>query len=91
MRRKLFIRSILAGASVVMFSAGSAIAAQTPNIRVSDTNQVPACVTPERLMEFVKTRNKKLPRRFNDVAAYYQVHGNNLGIRWDYAFYQMLV
>ena len=91
MRRQLIIRSLLTGASVLMISASGALAAKTPNILVSSTNQVPACVTPERLMEFVGWRNKKVAPTFNDAATYYQVHGNNLGIRWDYAFYQMLV
>ncbi len=91
MRSKLLIRSLFAGASIVMISAGTAFAAKTPDIRVSATNQVPACVTPGRLMEFVKTRNKRLASKFKDTAAYYQLHGNNLGIRWDYAFFQMLV
>ena len=91
MRRKFIIRSLLTSASVLMISASGALAAKTPNILVSSTNQVPACVTPERLMEFVGWRNKKVAPVFNDTASYYQAHGNNLGIRWDYAFYQMLV
>jgi len=91
MRSNLIIRSLLAGASVLMISTGGALAAKTPNIRMSDTNQVPACVTPERLMKFVGWRNKRVAAKFNDTATYYQLHGNNLGIRWDYAFFQMLV
>lgn len=91
MRRKLIIRPLLAGATVLMISAGGALAAKTPEIRVSSTNQVPSCVTPERLMEFVGWRNKRVAPKFGDVATYYQLHGTNLGLRWDYAFYQMLV
>jgi len=91
MRRNNIIRSLFAGASILMISTGGALAAKTPNIRTSDTNQVPACVTPERLMEFVGWRNKRVASKFNDTATYYQMHGNNIGIRWDYAFYQMLV
>ena len=91
MRSNTIIRSLLAGASLVLFSAGGAMAAKTPNIRMSDTNQVPACVTPARLMEFVGWRNKRVSSTYADTGKYYELHGQNLGIRWDYAFYQMLV
>ncbi|MGI9405279.1 MAG: glucosaminidase domain-containing protein, partial [Hyphomicrobiaceae bacterium] len=84
--------SALAGAGI---AAGMLIvpasAAITPAIQISPSNQVPACVTPKRLMAFLKRRNKKLNKRFTPVAAAYQKHGRDLGVRWDYAFFQMIV
>jgi hypothetical protein len=52
---------------------------------------VAACVTPERLMRFLHARNRRLDPRYNDIAAYYKLHGEALHIRWDYAFFQMLL
>ncbi len=66
-------------------------AGMPPEIRLNATNQVPACVTPERLMTFLKTRNGHLDPRFKDIATFYRQHGENLSVRWDYAFYQMAV
>jgi hypothetical protein len=72
--------------------AGAATAAHaTPEIRIHDRNRVPACVTPERLMQFLEQRNRALPDRFKRIAAYYKLHGEKLRVRWDYAFYQMLI
>jgi hypothetical protein len=71
--------------------AGAAHAAVTPAILISDDNRVPACVKPERLMEFLRNRNKSLDDRFGEIASYYKQHGTDLGVRWDYAFYQMIV
>lgn len=63
----------------------------TPLIRTSDTNPVPACVTPERLMSFLATRNTRLDPRFNDIAKHYKSFGEGWRVRWDYAFFQMAV
>ncbi|MEE9589829.1 MAG: hypothetical protein V3V97_17620 [Hyphomicrobiaceae bacterium] len=68
-----------------------AFAAKTPAIRISARNHVPRCVTPARLMAFVTRRNRMLDRRFSNIAAYYKHHGDALGVRWDYAFFQMLI
>lgn len=65
--------------------------AAPPEIRLSPTNYVPACVTPERLMAFLKTRNESLDRRYADVARWYRHHGEAWRVRWDYAFFQMLL
>lgn len=80
-----------AAASAICLSVTGAEAAKTPAILLSATNKVPACVTPERLMEFVRKRNSGLDSQFDDVAKYYKQHGEALGVRWDYAFYQMIV
>jgi hypothetical protein len=72
--------------------AGFAEAALTlPEIRLSAHNAVPACVTPERLMAFLKRRNGKLDPRFRNIASYYKKHGEAWGVRWDYAFFQMAI
>ena len=76
----------------VAIVAGCATAAHaTPEIRIHDRNRVPACVTPERLMQFLEQRNRALPDRFKRIAVYYKLHGEKLRVRWDYAFYQMLI
>ena len=76
-----------------------------PEIIVGPKNVVPACVVPDRLMQFVQARNHHLspPRefehKFSDVASLYKLlgqcvqktDGKCIGIRWDYAFFQMLV
>lgn len=66
-------------------------AAANAPIRTSASNRVPACVTPERLTAFLKTRNDALEPRFRDIARLYKLHGERLGVRWDYAFYQMAI
>ncbi len=76
----------------IAIMAGAASAAHaTPEIRINDRNRVPACVTPERLMQHLEQRNRALPDRFKRIAAYYKMHGEKLRVRWDYAFYQMLI
>ncbi len=63
----------------------------TPEIRTSASNAVPACVTPERLMQHLQRRNGRLDPRLRDIATHYKKHGEAWRVRWDYAFYQMLV
>ncbi|MEL6287606.1 MAG: glucosaminidase domain-containing protein [Pseudomonadota bacterium] len=81
----------LTAVAVVALPATLSTAAVTPAIQLSGKNTVPACVTPARLMAFLKRRNKRLPKRFQSVGAEYKRHGIDLGIRWDYAFFQMIV
>ena len=52
---------------------------------------MPACVTPGRLKRHLMERTRDLDPRFRDIARYYKQHGEALRIRWDYAFYQMLL
>ena len=81
----------------MVIAAGPALAArgnaQTAGvtIRLAPGESVPACVTPARLMAHVRERTPKLDPRFNDIAKYYKQHGEALRVRWDYAFYQMLI
>lgn len=83
---------VLAGCTAL--AAGLPIAAAhaaPPQIRTSAQNTVPACVTPQHLMAFLKTRNARLDPRFADIAAWYKRHGEAWHVRWDYAFFQMAV
>lgn len=86
----------LLGASLTIAFVTSAVtlpvqAAKLPEVKVSPSNQVPACATPGRLMAYVQSRNKKLDKRFDSVATEYMRHGEALGIRWDMAFFQMIL
>ncbi|MDH4980816.1 glucosaminidase domain-containing protein [Hyphomicrobium sp. D-2] len=71
--------------------AGSIAAAEAapPRIRTDAGNVVPRCVTPQRLMAFLKTRNTNLNPRFGNIAEFYKKHGQAWNVRWDYAFFQM--
>ena len=72
--------------------AGTAApAAALPELRLHDRNRVPACVTPERLMQYLERRNQRLAPQFKTIARYYKAHGERYRVRWDYAFYQMLI
>jgi len=87
------IAGVLAVAGTCLAAAGdaSAKAPTLPEIRMSAAHLVPACVTPSRLMRHVLERNGNLEARFRDIARHYKAHGEALGIRWDYAFFQMLL
>jgi hypothetical protein len=65
--------------------------ATLPPIKIGDSNRVPACATPGRLMAYATARNGNLDERFAPIATEYMRHGEELGVRWDYAFFQMLV
>jgi hypothetical protein len=82
-----------------------ALAASLPPIIASAGNEVPKCIKPDALMDFVRTTNmhRRTPReiapRFSHIAALYQRIGQCVarppeqcvGVRWDYAFFQMLI
>ena len=48
-------------------------------------------MTPGRLIDYLKSRNPDLSPRFESVTVEYMRYGEKLGIRWDYAFYQMIL
>jgi hypothetical protein len=77
-------------ASAAMLALPAAVEAAPP-IRTSVTNQVPACVTPERLMEFLEARNTHLDPRYRNIASLYKRYGEGWHVRWDYAFFQMAI
>ena len=66
-------------------------AADLPAIKVTRGNTVPQCVTPGRLLAYLESRNPNLDPRFQAIASEYMKIGEALGVRWDYAFYQMLL
>jgi Mannosyl-glycoprotein endo-beta-N-acetylglucosaminidase len=74
-----------------VLATGSASAADWPEVKTSAKSPVPACATPGRLMALVKARNNQLDTRFDTLAVDYMRQGEALGMRWDYAFFQMLV
>jgi len=93
-KRPLLIATALAAAcsGALVASAAQAARPVLPEIRISTTTHgVPACVTPSRLMRHLQERTRDLDPRFRDIARYYKLHGDALGVRWDYAFYQMLL
>lgn len=89
--RRLFLAAFCLFLATYTVFGSVAEAAKTPAIKISSVNQVPLCITPENLMMFVAKRNKRLSSKFNGISRYYQQHGERLGIRWDYAFFQMIV
>ncbi|MBN9259833.1 MAG: glucosaminidase domain-containing protein [Hyphomicrobium sp.] len=79
-------------AAALATTASPKAEAQTlPEIRTHERNRVPACVTPERLMQYLERRNQRLAPQFRTIARYYKAHGDRYRVRWDYAFYQMLI
>jgi len=89
----------------LLVASRDALAGSLPPILAAADNPVPACVTPDTLMEFIAARNaqrqppRKIDQRFADLAAIYQRIGQCVarppeqcvGVRWDYAFFQMLI
>ena len=82
---------VLVSAGVACAPAAKASKAALPEIRTSDQNRVPRCVTPDRLMAFLKSRNQRPDPRFRDIARYYKQWGEAWRVRWDYAFFQMAI
>jgi hypothetical protein len=82
-----------------------ALAGSPPPIIASADNQVPRCVAPDALMDFVAAINavRHMPRpiepHFSHIASLYQTIGTCVArspekcvaVRWDYAFFQMLI
>lgn len=81
----------LAASSVAALVTLSTSAHAAPPIRTSASNPVPACVSPTRLMEFLKAQNPKVDPMYDGIAKLYKEHGEKYGVRWDYAFYQMSI
>jgi hypothetical protein len=78
---------LVAAAAPGAMSAGPDL----PEIMAGPGNAVPECVTPGRLMAFLKMRNPRLDPRYEAIATQYMRYGEQFGVRWDYAFYQMVV
>ena len=78
-------------AAVVGCSPASARGPTLPEIRLAPGQAVPACVTPSRLISHLLERTRNLDPTLPRHRALYKLHGEALRIRWDYAFYQMLL
>jgi Mannosyl-glycoprotein endo-beta-N-acetylglucosaminidase len=91
----LIRKALLVGALFAAVAAGAQTASargpKLPEIRLAPGQSVPACVTPSRLMRHVLERTRDLDPAFRGIARYYKLHGEALRVRWDYAFYQMLL
>jgi hypothetical protein len=77
--------------SFVSIPLHPAAAAGLPDIKISPSNTVPECVTPGRMLAFLKSRNGDLNPRFESLPSEYMRQGELLGVRWDFAFYQMIL
>ena len=84
------LRTLLVLAVVGLLAAVSSARAM-PGVVVTAANQVPECVTADRLMAFLQARNPRHHPRFDNIAAHYEAVGRRLGIRWDFAFFHMLL
>ena len=78
-------------AASLCLACTSAEAQGYPEVLLGPSNQPATCVTPGRLMAFLRARNPRLRDRFAKVAVAYMRHGEALKIRWDYAFFQMMM
>ena len=90
MLRKVGALSVLAFILAPVLTAGAA-AANLPDILAGPRNAVPECVTPGRLMAYLKLRNPSWTPATTAIATQYMRQGEVLGVRWDFAFYQMIV
>lgn len=84
------VLSVAAALAAMVALCVPASARDLPEIRTSKANQVPACVTPERLMAFLTERNGSLHPRFRSIASWYEYWGKSWDVRWDFAFFQMV-
>ncbi|MFZ4806306.1 MAG: hypothetical protein ACOYLQ_03545 [Hyphomicrobiaceae bacterium] len=91
-------RAVVLAILTTLIPAASALAQERPKgltaappIRLAPNNLVPSCVTPDRLMAFLRTRTPSLDPRFRDIAHWYKVHGEAWRVRWDFAFFQMAI
>ncbi len=90
--RRAWLAFLLSLPAALAVAAGTAAPASAlPELRTHERNRVPACVTPERLMQYMEQRNRRLSPQFKTIARYYKAHGERYRVRWDYAFYQMLI
>jgi hypothetical protein len=82
---------VIAAATSLAAASLPASAADLPQVLISKTNHVPACATPGRLMAFLTSRNHNVDERFSTIAADYMRIGDELKMRWDIAFFQMML
>jgi hypothetical protein len=87
------MRTALSGLALAVGTVLSfpALGAELPPIKATNQNKAVGCATPGRLMAFLQSRNPRLDARFDTIATEYMRHGEDLAVRWDTAFFQMLV
>ncbi|MEL6871697.1 MAG: hypothetical protein AAFO62_02660 [Pseudomonadota bacterium] len=78
-------------AFVVGLVAPAVAGTRLPAIRTGAGNAVPACTTHERLTTYLQANNPQLDPYYTSVARQYEVIGQAFGVRWDFAFFQMMV
>ena len=83
--------ALLIASGVLAAGAAVCVAAGLPAIRASAGNTVPGCATPDRLMAYLHTRNPAIEARFAGIAGHYMRQGEESRLRWDIAFFQMMV
>lgn len=83
--------AVAVASSILAFASLPAGASTLPAVKTGTGNAVPECVTPGRLMALLSSRNPKLDSRYAGIATLYMRHGEQMGLRWDYAFYQMML
>ncbi|MGF1651449.1 MAG: glucosaminidase domain-containing protein [Hyphomicrobiaceae bacterium] len=86
-----WVATIAAAVVTSGITTAATLAQDLPPIQLSPANMPPECATPGRLMAFVRDANPAMAGRYADLATHYAVIGEELGVRWDYAFFQMLV
>ncbi len=84
-------RSLTVAAALAPLLFASTALNAAPPIRTGDSNRMPACVSPERLMAFLQDRNPNLDPKYRDIAKWYKQWGDTWRVRWDYAFFQMVI
>lgn len=90
-RAQLLLMTTCAGWLGAVGMSQVVFAANLPDVRLSPRNIVPACVTPQRLTAFLRSRNPQLDPRFGKISQFYAGYGEKLGVRWDIGFFQMMV
>lgn len=84
-------RQLTVAAALVQILLATTAVNAAPPIRTGDSNRMPACVSPERLMAFLEDRNTELDPKYRDIAKWYKQWGETWRVRWDYAFFQMVI
>ena len=84
-------RPLTVAAALVQLLLASTALHAAPPIRTGDSNRMPACVAPDRLMAFLHDRNPDLDPKYRDIAKWYKQWGDTWRVRWDYAFFQMVI
>lgn len=91
LRFSALLLTTVTGVSFAIASHEAVAKSRLPAIKASQSNTVPACVTPGRLLAYINEHNPRLAEKFKSVTTEYMRHGEVMNLRWDYAVFQMLV